>query len=545
MARAFEILIRGGLVVDGSGAAPRPAELAVAGGQIAAIGPRLDGDAALELDASGCLVLPGLIDMHSHADLSIAAVPDAPLLLQGVTTLVVGNCGLTAFPLEPSRRAELESYLDPFLPAAHRGSFAWRDLDGYFAEALGEGSGVNLAPLCGHGSVRLAVLGFSPGEASPAALAEMTGLLERALAQGALGLSLGLLYPPGSFASRAELHALASTTAAAGGLLAVHLRNEGDGLCDAVEEAIAIAEAARVRLHLSHHKAVGRANWGKVARTLEAIEAACRRGVAVSLDVWPYTSGSTTVTALLPPFMLEGGRDAALARLADPAARARARDELERGAIPGEDLIGLLGWAGIRLAECPARRELEGRSLAEIFAARGQSGEPWDAFFALLHELELRATMILWEELDEADLERVIRSPRACLGSDSWPVAAADEGRPHPRGYGAFTRFLRRYALDRGLLPLGEAVRRVTGLPADCANLAGRGRLAPGLAADIAVLDPERLEERATFEAPKQTSAGVRHLLVNGALAVRDGQLTGLRAGRLLRRVTQTPPARA
>jgi N-acyl-D-amino-acid deacylase len=534
MSRLWEIVIRGGLVVDGGGGPARRADVALRGGRVVRLAESIEDDAEQVFDAVDQIVAPGFIDMHSHSDLAIGAFPGAECALtQGVTSAVVGNCGLTAFPLEPGYRAELEAYLAPFVPRSARYSWAWSDLDGFYAEAAARGVGINLAPLVGQGSLRLAVRGFADGAATADERARMAALLARALDQGALGLSLGLLYPPGSYAGREELVDLAAQAGRAGGLLAVHVRNEGDQVIESVAEAIDIAEAAGARLQLSHQKAVGRANWGKVHRTLELVEDALRRGVDVALDLWPYTSGSTTITALLPEWVLEGGVAASLERLTDPTARTRMRREIESGALSGEDLLLAVGFDGILLAECPSRPELEGRSLAELIAARGAL-DRWEGFFDLLREIELRATMIIWEELDEQDVRQLLRSPRCCIGSDSWATAPEAGGKPHPRTYGAFPHYLRRYVLDEGLLSLEEGIRRITSLPAERAGLRHRGRLVEGAWGDVVVFDPRVVRDQATFSDPHQMSAGIRHVLVNGQLAICDGQPTGLRAGRVL-----------
>jgi N-acyl-D-amino-acid deacylase len=313
--------------------------------------------------------------------------------------------------------------------------------------------------------------------------------------------------------------------------LTVHIRNEGDGLIEAVAEALEIAAEAGVRLQLSHHKAVGRDNWGKLNRTLEMIEAARRQGLDLGLDLWPYTSGSTTITALLPGWILEGGRQAALDRLAIPDARRRARDQITAGALEGEALLRAVGFEGIVIAECPSRRDLEGRSLAEILG-----GDAWEGFFNLLVEIGLEATMIIRDELSEEDLRTLIRRSLAHIGSDSWLTSPEAGGRPHPRAYGAMTRFLRRYVLDQGLLTLEEGIRRITGGAARRVGLDDRGLLQKELAADVVVFDPEALRDRATFEAPHTFSEGIRHLVINGQVVLRDGEPQGVKAGQLLRR---------
>lgn len=535
--QSWDVVLRGGRIVDGSGAPSFIGDVAVRDGMIGQVAPSVAGRGCREVAAQGLVVAPGFIDIHSHSDLSLSSFPDAECILtQGVTTVLGGNCGLSAFPLADRYHADLRQYLASFLPVSSPLTWTWSDLPG-FADELGrEGLGVNVALLVGQGSIRLAVRGFAPGPAAPEELARMRELTDQAMRDGAFGLSMGLLYPPGSYAGREELVSLAHVAAGYDGLLAVHVRNEGDLVEESVQEVLEIAKDAGVRLELSHQKAVGRRNWGRARRNLDRISAARAAGQDVALDLWPYTSGSTTITALLPGWALEGGPEQAVQRLQDPAERKLIVEAVRRGALEGEALLVLLGFDGIRLAEAPFAPEWEGLSLRQIMERCYADEDPWEAFPDILVKLHLQATMIIWEELDEDEVRDLLRSPLSSVGSDSWATAPSAGGKPHPRTYGTFPHFLRRYVLDEHLVSLEEGIRKITALPASRAGITDRGLLKPGMVADITAFDAVQLRDVGDFTDPHHDAVGIRHVLIAGRPAVTDGVLTGCRAGRVLRR---------
>jgi N-acyl-D-amino-acid deacylase len=533
----WDVVLRHGTVVDGSGSPGFVGDVAVRDGAIARIAPGIEGRGAVELAADGLVVCPGFIDIHSHSDLSLASFPDAACILtQGVTTVVGGNCGLSAFPIGAGHRAELKQYLSPFLPTSSPLTWSWSDLAGFSRELQSCSPAVNVAPLVGQGSIRLAVMGFDPGEATADQPDRMLGLARQAFEAGAFGLSMGLLYPPGSYTGRRDLVELSRLAATYGGLLAVHVRNEGDRVEESVQEALDIATEAGVRLQLSHQKAVGKRNWGKARHNLEHILAARKEGLDVTLDLWPYVSGSTTVTALLPGWVLEGGTERAIRHLQDHTDCARIIDAVRSGEIEGEALIVLVGFEGIRLAEAPLAPQWEGLSLRQIMERRYTGEDPWKAFLDILVVLRLQATMIIWEELDEDEMWDLLRSPLSSVGSDSWATAPTAGGKLHPRTYGTFPRFLRKYVLDERLMSLEEGIRKVTSLPASRVGLSDRGVLAEGAVADITVFDPQTITDVGDFADPHHFATGIQHVLVGGTFAVRDGQLTPSRAGQVLKR---------
>ncbi|TMR23896.1 N-acyl-D-amino-acid deacylase family protein, partial [Nonomuraea zeae] len=516
-----DVLITGATLIDGTGAPPRVADVAVRDGRVVHVRAGTDTDGAAGavtaapdgaarsarvIDADGLVLTPGFIDLHSHADFSVLDAPDAEACLrQGVTTLVTGNCGMSPFP------------------AAHGPT---PDLAGFAAAVDAARPAVNLAPLVGHGALRAAVLGQERRAAGPGELERMRALLAEAARQGAFGLSTGLIYAPGSFAGTAEVVALASEAAAHGLLYATHMRDEGDRLIEAVEEALNTARASGVRLQISHLKAMGPANHGKVAEALALIDAAVAEGHDVACDVYPYTASSTMLTSRLPDWALDGGPPALMKRLADPGTRERILADL-RPAV-GRTFLP----EGIVIAALPpgpyAGRV--GDSIADI--AEDGGVEPAAAVLDVLaaHDAQV---MIVNHAMAGRDVDAVLRHPSSAVASDGWVLRAPGDGHPHPRNFGTFARVLGHYVRERDVLPLAEAVRKMTSLPAARLALRDRGTVAPGQVADLALFDPATVTDPATYADPWRYATGVRHVLVGGELALYDGEPTDLRPGRV------------
>jgi N-acyl-D-amino-acid deacylase len=528
-----DLLIRGARVVDGTGAPAMTGDVAVESGVIVEVG-RFGRPAARHVVAAdGAVVAPGFIDLHTHSDFTLPRFPRAPAMTrQGVTTQVLGNCGFSPFPVAPATAGLLRAK-SAFLDAGL--DWDWSDLDGYASRLAALPLACNLALLVGHGTVRVAVMGFDDRGPTGAELDAMGELVAGAMRQGAFGLSSGLIYAPGCFAATDELAALARVAAAAGGFYASHIRDEAAGLLDAMGEAIEIGRRAGAAVQLSHHKAMGPANWGKVRDSLALLERS-HASHDVLADQYPYTAGSTTLLALLPGWAVAGGVPALRERLADPAARKRLTDELarrERGELrPGERE---LDPASVVIADVPAGplERHRARSLAEAARAEGTSAS----------ELALRildaapgGVPIVWHGMDEADVRTVLAHPLVAVASDGWTVDPALGGVPHPRSYGTFVRVLGHYAVRERVLSLEAAVRKMTALPAHRLGLADRGRLAAGMAADLVVFDPDRVIDRATYERPHAFCEGVSHVVVNGRLVIDDGEDTGAPAGQVLRR---------
>lgn len=528
----YELVLRGGRVVDGSGTDAVTADVGVAAGRVAALDSPGKLRGATLLDADGLVVSPGFVDLHSHADFSLPAWPAADTALrQGVTTLLVGNCGFSPFPVGAAdARAELREQsgfmADPM-------SWDWSDAAGYANALDARRPAVNVALQVGHHALRIAVMGSADRDPTPAELGAMCALVDQAAGQGAFGFSTGLIYAPGRFAGPEELTALATATARHGLLYSTHIRDETSGVVGAVREAIATAEASGVRLEISHLKAMGVAAHGSAGTLLGLIDDARTRGVDVAADAYPFTASSTTLSSRLPGWSLDGGAAALVHRLADPSARAAVARELT-ARIPGE-----VDPAGIVVAGLPPGpfSDCIGQSVRAI--ARRRGADPADTVLDLLagHGGQVG---IIDHSMTDTDLETILAHPRVSVASDGSVLRPqpppGPAGLPHPRSFCTFSLFLSHYVRERHVVTLAEAVRKLTCLPAGRLGLAGRDGLRVGAVADIAVWDEQRLTARSTYADPWQLTTGVEHVLVGGVPAVRDGAVTGARSGAVLRR---------
>lgn len=503
-AAELDIVIRNARIVDGTGAPWWRGELGVRGDTIVALSAASLGGARRVFDAGGRVVAPGFIDLHAHAWPAILERPLAEnYARQGVTTLVGGPDGSSALPLGAAL-ARVEA-----LPPA-----------------------LNFASFVGHGSVRTAVLGGANREPDALELVRMQELVRGAMREGAFGLSTGLFYVPASFARTEEVVALARAAGELGGIHVSHMRNEADRVLDSVRETIAIGEEGGLPTQVTHHKMIGRAAWGQSAESLRLMQEARARGVDVTVDQYPYTASSTSVTAaLVPAWALEGGSEALRRRIADPATRERVlqaiadRIQHERG---GGDP------ANIVIAACGFDRSLEGRSLAAILRGRGVPVTVESAAELALEIVEKGGASGIFHAISEEDVERIMAWPFTMVASDG-EIPAFGAGVPHPRSYGTFVRVLARYVRERRLLTLEEAIRRMTSLPAARLRLAERGLLRAGQKADLVVLDPATVRDAATFEKPHQYAEGVSLVVVNGQVVFDGARMTGARPGRVLR----------
>ncbi len=527
------MILKNGRIVDGTGSPSFVADIGVSEGTIEKIG-LIREDAKEVVDVKGQVISPGFIDIHNHCDHTAQAFPDVEnYIMQGVTTSLGGNCGISMMPLEPAFTDLAKKYLSPFLHPECDYGWDWKNVADFSEKIRQAGTVQNMGFLLGHGTIRIAAKGFDAGPASPDEMKFMQDLLSQGMEEGAFGLSAGLIYSPGSYASTEEMTALASVLKDYGGLFSIHVRNESNRLIESVEEAVAIAEGSGASLEVSHLKAGGRPNWGKVHGVLAILEEARQRGVNATCDAYPYTAGMTTITALLPPWALEGGVDEMMRRLADPAARQAMTADLQGAGADFENWVKSIGWQNIRIAACPPDRRYEGMSLEEITAERKQ--ETSEAFFDWLLEVGCNATMILFSLLED-DVEAVLKHPLTSVISDGWITSPKAGGRPHPRGYGAFPRFLGRYVRERRLLRLEEAVRKITSMPARVMGLRDRGMVREGFRADLVVFDPETIRDNATFDDPHRFPDGIDLVVVNGKPVVKKGQLTGHRPGQMLKK---------
>lgn len=531
------LVLRRGTVVDGTGAAPVVADVALAGDRIAAVGPDLGAPAgARVLDVSGLVVAPGFVDAHTHSDVvPFMAEPQPFKVLQGVTTEVVGNCGNSAAPLVDERAVDLHRPISSTVAAGVDGHWNQPRTFGEYLDAVERYGPTNhVASLVGHSTLRISANGMAE-RLAPGALDRMVALAEDAFAEGAFGLSSGLIYAPGVYADADEVAALAAVAARWGRPYATHMRDEGDGLAVSLAETFDVARRTGVRVQVSHCKAAGLRNHGRAGELLAAIRAARAEGLTVHGDAYPYTTGESFLTALLPAEVQVGGRDALVDRLSEPATRAALAARALAGG-PGAGSWAQTTPAGVRVS-MHAETGLLGRSLAEVAAERGL--DPWDALCDLV--LADPGAMMVYELMAEADVREILADPLVAVGSDnSVPV-----GNAHQRGWGCFPTVLGRYVRDLGLLDLPEAIRSMTSLTVDALGLPGRGRLLPGLVADVAVVDPATVGHAGTPQRPWERPTGVRYTVLAGRVVVEDGEFTGARAGRVLRAGRPEPRGRA
>jgi len=530
---AWSLLIRNGSVIDGTGAAGRPADVAIEGDRIAAIGPGLRGEATRVIDAAGHVVAPGFIDAHSHSDLFYFACPSAESKVrQGVTTEVVGMCSFSQAPLRPGQEDVVRGWAGGIGASL---DLKWQTFAQYLDALAAIRPAVNVAHLAGHGAIRIAAMGFENRPAGADDIKAMERLLGEAMDAGAFGFSTGLVYAPSAYSETPELIALARSMRERNGLYFSHIRGESSMLLDSIREAIRIGDEGGVGVQISHVKASGKENWPLIDTALRMIEDGKTRGIDVLGDVYPYNAGSTKLDNLMPSWSHAGGLDKLLERLGDRATRRKVAEEClvdgERWRTGGS---GEVGFDQVFIASCK-RRELEGLSLAQI--ARQSGTAPADTLMDLLLEQKCTVGMVSFtQSLD--NVAKVIAHPALMIGSDSIPLFEGDgdkPGKPHPRTYGTFPRVLGEYARERRLISMETAVHKMTGMPAGRLGLKDRGLLREGFAADVTVFDPAAVKDESTYADPHRYPSGIPYVIVNGAVAVDSGRMQGPGAGRILR----------
>lgn len=522
-----DVIIRNGKIIDGAGNPWFWGDVAVTGGMISELGEVRD-TAPVVIDAEGLCVCPGFIDMHSHPDLTLfyKDVEDYKLR-QGVTTEVGGNCGFTAAPLSDATGDDLQRYT-AFITPPTGVTWEWRTFDEYLRAVEESRPATNLAPLVGQGTVRIAVMGFEERAPTEEEMQQMQSLVREAMEAGCFGISTGLIYVPGAYSSTEEIASLARVASQFGGFYATHMRNEGDNLLESIEETLTIGREASLPVQISHHKATGSKNHGKVVQSLELIGEARRQGMDVTVDQYPYSAASTTLQAILPPWAQEGGVDRIVSRLQDPETRGVIESQMlnEKGEIRTG---GVLEEILITSAKSEENSRFAGMTIGEISDVKNSS--PVDTALNLLVEERCAVGMVIFS-MDEDDVKTVMASPHTMIGSDGL----FQLGNPHPRIYGTYPRVLGRYVREEGVLTLEEGVRKMTSFPAQRLGLHSKGTLRPGADADIVVFDPDRVIDRGTFRDPNQYPVGIEHVLVNGRVSVSEGRFTGETAGRVVRR---------
>jgi dihydroorotase/N-acyl-D-amino-acid deacylase len=535
---AFDLLLRGGTLIDGTGTAGRRADIGVLGDRILAVGDLsavADADVVRVMDVTDRVVSPGFVDPHGHSDGSLFL--DGALashLHQGFTTQLSGNCGDTLAPITDTGRALVDLSLRP-----HQLEARWSTFAEYLARVEEQPLGPNVAILVGHGTVRGSVIGPDSRVATQAELAAMVDAVELAMDAGAFGLSTGLIYAPGMHATPFEIEVLVAAVARGDGLYSTHMRNECDGLFESLDEAIDTIRAVgpRARLQVSHLKCGSRTVWGRAGEAVAVLDAARADGYDVAADQYPYTAAGTTLATILPPALQALGVDAVVDALSDPHIRDLVRTEIAQGISGWENVAADPGWGGLRISYAASRPEWSGHTLEELGAEL--HADPLDLAFDALRADRLDVSVLI-ECMTEPDVDTIMAVPWIAVCTDAegrrpgHPIL--DAGRPHPRSYGTTARVLGRYVRERGVLPLETAIARMTSVPAGRLGLRDRGVVREGAFADLVVLDPATVADRATIAEPATYPVGIEHVVVNGRIAILDGAETGDRPGRLLRR---------
>lgn len=529
----FELVVMNGRVVDGTGNPWFKADIGVADGKIARIGSISAEESQGVVDAEGLVVAPGFIDMHSHSDLWLLINPRAESKVrQGVTTETIGNCGVSAAPLNDFLKEEMMEK-SPILEEAGLEP-DWSTMGEYLRRLNESKIAVNVVSLVGHGNVRAMVMKYDARLPEESELEEMKEVLAKTMEEGAFGLSSGLIYPPGCYACTEELIELCRVVAKYKGLYSSHIRGEGERLVDSVKEAIEIGEKAGVPVEISHHKAAGKASWGKVKQTLRMIEKAREKGVEVTCDVYPYLAGSFGLGAMLPPDVHEGGVEKLVRRLKDETTRQKVRREMIEGIEGWSSSLKAGGWDATMIAYCEGHPEFEGKTVSEI--AQQEGLDSFDFVFDLLVEERASVSVVRFLMCEE-DMCAVLKHPVSMIGSDSGaraPHGVLGKGKPHPRGYGAFPRVLGRYVREKTVLPLEGAVRKMTSLPAQKLKLRDRGLIRERMWADITIFNPRNIRDTATYSDPHQYPIGIQYVLVNGQVVIEDCEHTRELPGQVL-----------
>ncbi|MBU1823315.1 MAG: D-aminoacylase [Bacteroidetes bacterium] len=502
-AQSFDILIKNGKIIDGTGNSWYYGDVGIKEGKIAVIGALPRAQASRVIDAKGLVVAPGFIDVHAHIEGAEIAAPTANnFIYDGVTTVVTGNCGGSNLEIGP-----------------------------YFSRMDSLKTSINIATLIGHNTVRRAVMGEAQRDPTPAELAQMEALVEKAMQEGAVGISTGLIYVPGTYSKTPEVLALSKAAAKHGGVYASHIRNEGDHVADAINEAISIGREARMPVEISHFKVTYKPNWGRSVETIGLIEQARREGLDVTVDQYPYVASSTTLDTTVPSWAFSGGRDSLHARLSDPVIRQKIKKEM----LASLKKSKLKNYDYALVARYAPDTTYNGKTISQINTLKGRKAKAREEAETILEMIQAtNRTQMVYFSMDEKDLVRIMQYPFNMFASDAG-IARFGAGMPHPRAYGTNARVLGRYVREQKVIRLEEAIRRMTSLPAQKFNLRDRGLLLPGMAADVVVFDETTVSDAAEFTNPHAYSKGFAYVLVNGEVTVSEGKHTGVRSGETLK----------
>jgi N-acyl-D-aspartate/D-glutamate deacylase len=516
---AYDLVISNGTVIDGSGSNGIRADVGVQGGRIAAVGDLHEAQRKRTVDASGLIVAPGFIDMHNHSDDTLLAEPKCESMVrQGVTTMILG---------EGESQGPVKAGLRP-----------WTTLGGYFSYVESKGVATNIASYVGETQIWVFVKGEALTPASSADISGMKAEVSKAMEQGALGLSSSLLMPPSNLITTAQLVELAKVARSYGGLYSTHIRDEGSGVFRSVEEAINVAKGANIRVDIIHLKIADRKFWGQMPEVISMIQKARSEGYDVRANVYPYTAGQNDLRAIIPPWAHDGGNEKMLERLRDPASRGRIRHDILNG-IPGwyDHYLAIGNWDGMLLVSLkdPKDKQFVGKRMSDVIKARG--GDPVDVLCDLLLEENGSVPTVFFHHT-EADMTFAMKQPFVSIGSDGSAISIDGKyaaTNPHPRWYGTFPRVLGRYVREQHLISLSEAVKKMTSMNADKANLRDRGLLKPGYWADITIFDADKVLDLATYEKPHQYPVGIPYVIINGQVVLDNGNSTGALPGKVLR----------
>ena len=526
----YDVVISGGSVLNGEGTPAVRTDVGIRGGRIATLGDLNSAAASRRIDASGLTVAPGFIDMHNHSDYTILVEPRAESMIrQGVTTMVLGE-SRSAGPIRAGTE-EARARADGV-------TVDWTTLGGYFARLEQKHMSPNIASYVGEEQVWTYVKGYGQSPATPQELDEMKRLIAQAMQEGAMGLSTALLEPPSSLATTANLIELAGTAKEYGGIYSSHIRDEGEGVFRAIDEAIQVGKGARIPVDIIHMKIAHKKLWGRANEIIAMVQKARDEGFDIRANVYPYTAGQNNLSSIVPPWAHDGGREKMLERLKDPAARQRMREEVMHG-LPNwynHYLATGDGWGGMLLVSLRSDRNkpFQGKRMSDLIAARG--GNPADVLFDVLVE-EGGSVPTVFFHHSEPDMQLILKQPWTSIGSDGSAVSPdgpTGRSHPHPRYYGTFPRVLGRYARELKVITLPEAVKKMTSMNADKIGIADRGRLKEGFAADVTIFDQDRVIDRATFEQPHQFPAGIKYVIVNGVVTVDNERHTGALAGQVI-----------
>lgn len=528
----LDTVIKNGRIIDGTGNPWFFGSIGMKDGIITHVGS-VDVESKEVIDAKGQIVSPGFIDGHSHSDLLVLNDPQMDIKLQqGVTTEVVGNCGLAPAPFVSKHGTLLKEYVEPIIGDTPW-EWPWETVEDYMRELTKAHISENVSTYVAHGAVRIAVMGFDNRPPTNQEMKEMKGILENGMQAGAIGLSIGLLYSPGRYSTKEELAELCSVLPKYNGILSTHIRGEGNNLIPSIKEVIWIAEKSGISLHISHLKAAGKRNWGSVSEALSLIEDARARGMDITCDVYPYDAGSTSLTTLLPPWSLEGGIPACLERIRDTFLRNKIKKEVSEEQDDWDNLVVSTGWDNVVISSITKNTQFEGMSILEISQLIGKA--PIDTALDLLLEEEGNIAIVYYHMSSE-DVEQVIKWDKSIVISDSL---GCQTGKPHPRTFGTFPRLFAKYVRENHVLSLEQAVRKVTSFPVQRFKLGKRGLLVPGYHADITVFDFHTINDTATYQKPVQYPEGISYVLVNGIKAIDHKRNLRTSNGEMIKAATQ------